>query len=426
MTFGYSPTISFTDAQRYGSLLVVARFTVLQQGRAVGQPYYSNLSTGTVTVDRNSEFRRTGEVTLEVLPTVPPSSLMPVNPSSLISPFGTEIYLETGIGTPGSDISNLQWLPNGTFAIATSTVDDTGIDCTITLDLYDRSWTIAQRALKNPWNFPATSTGNFVAEIQLLLNTVWNQQTGVQPLQYNIVPTGAVVPTASYDQGSDPWQAAVDMATAIGYELYFDVNGVVTGHPIPSPLSLPITWSFTDDTTYVQGLGGTGSTALFGDAYSTPIEVSVVMTRDGIYNDIVIQGTGDANAATYNGQGLETSPQPLLAEALDSNPLSPTYVKGAMGDVPNFVASSLVTVGGAQNMANNDLQQALSASWTATITAAPNPIFDVDQVVQLTRPRVGLNNAVMVLDTITHVINYADTMQLTGRILSNQAWSGQT
>jgi hypothetical protein len=345
---------------------------------------------------------------------------MPVSPESLISPFGTELFIETGIAGIPSDGTDpiFQWIPNGVFVIATSTVQDTGINATVTLQLYDRAWTIAQRVLRNPYNFPAAG-GNFVTEIQALLNMVWNEQAGVQPLRYNIVPTSAQVPTASYDQGSDPWQAAMDMANAIGYELFFDVNGVVVGQPIPDPLTAPITWNFTDDATYVQGTGGSGSTGLFGSVWSTPVEVSVVMTRDQIYNDIVIQGTGTANAAKYNGNGLEVAPQPLLAEAADTNPQSPTYVNGAMGDVPNFVQSSLVTQVGAQSMANNDLQQALSSTWTVTLGAVPNPIFDVSNVITVTRPRVGLNQALVVLDTITHVFNYADIMYLTGRILFN-------
>ena len=425
--FGYGPGTGFTDAMRYGSLLVQARFTVLQGGIATGSPYYANLSTGTVTIDRNSEFRRSGEITLEVIPSVPSPALMPVTPDSLISPFGTEIFLETGITAISGVIPDAspQWIPNGTFAVATTTVNDTGVDCTITVQLYDRSWTISQRALRNPWNFPATATGNFMQEIQLLLNTVWNEQQGVQPLQYNIVPTSAVVPTASYDQGSDPWQAAVDMASAIGYELFFDVNGVVVGQPIADPTTIQPTWNFTDDTQFVQGLSGTGSTALFGDAYSTPVEVSVSMTRDQVYNDIIVQGTGTANAAVYNGNGLETTPQPLLAEAADTNPISPTYILGPMGDVPNFIQSSLVTTNGAQSMANNELRQTLSSAWKVTLGASPNPIFDAGQVIIVTRPRVGLINAVVVLDTITHVFNYADIMYLTGRVLDNDFVASQ-
>jgi hypothetical protein len=420
-TFSYKSKVGFVDALRYGSLLVAARFTVYQGGKPVGTPYDAHLSYGAFTIDRNSEFRRTGEITIEVLPTIPPPVLMPVNPSSLLAPFGTEVFIETGVVASGNNIpsNSINWIPDGLFAIATSQVDDTGPNCTVTLQLYDRAWTLAQRVLKNPYNFPATGSGNFVSEIQALLNLVWNEQINVQPLQYNIVPTAAVVPTASYSQGSDPWQAALDMAASVGYELYFSETGIVVGHPIPDPNTTVSSMNFTDQPTYVQGYGGTGSTALLGSAYSTPVEVSVKMTRDGVHNDVIVQGTGSANAATYNGNGLQTSGQPILAEAADTNPLSPTFIGGAMGDVPNFVQSSLVTNVGAQGMANNDLQQALSSTWSITLAVAPNPTLDVNDIVTITRPRVGLTNARVVIDTITHTFNYADLMYITGRILSN-------
>ena len=429
-----APTSAFIDAMRYGAVLIQARITVLSAGVAVGSPYYAAVSTGTFTTDRNSEFRRSGQITLEFIPPQQnadgtwqlPPPLEPVNPTSLTAPFGNELFIETGVlaSTSSAGVEAVaQWVPNGLFVIATTTLDDTTIDCTAQLDVYDRAWTIAQRTLKNPYNFPAVG-GNFAAEMKALLNQVWNQQAGVQPLQFNIVPTSEVVPTASYDQGSDPWQATQDMAAAIGYELYFDTAGIVCGKPIPNALTAPITWGFTDDTTLVQGLAGTGSTALLGSPYSTPVEASVIMTRDGIFNDIIIQGTGDANAGTYTGDGLETTGPPILGEAADNNPLSPTYIGGGLGDVPDFVSSSLVTAIGAQAMANTQLQVALSTSWQATISAPPNPIFDVDDVIVIDRPRVGLYKAKLVLDTITNTFQYDDLTQLTGRILTNGSVAG--
>ena len=419
--FKYNPGVGFVDTLRYGAQVVSGRFTIYINGRPSGQTYYANMSVGTITIDRNSEFRRSGEITIEVNPTIPPPPLVPANPTSALAPFGHEIFIETGVASSGTNIPNsytTTWIPNGLFTIATSTVNDTGPDMTVTLTIYDRSWTIAQRVLQNPYNFPAVG-GNFTKEIQALLNMVWMEQKNVAPLQYNIVPTSQKVPTASYDQGSDPWQAALDMAAAVGYELYFDRAGVVVGKPIPNPYKTASIWNFTDDTVAVLGLLGQGSESLLGGPYSTPVEVAVVMTRDQIYNNIVIQGTGNANAAVYNGQGLETSSQPQLAAAADTNPSSPTYLYGPMGVVTNFVQSSLVTEAGAQAMAKNDLRAALSSAWTCTLNIAPNPIFDVDDVVTVTRPRVGLNNATMVLDTITQTVNYAETMQITGRILTN-------
>ena len=335
-----NPTDAYIDGQRYGALLVLAQFVVYQNGSPVGGPYTANVSDGSFTIDRNSEFRRTGQITLEFNPLDLPGELVPTNPSSLLAPFGTELLIWTGLSTPADAVSGnaAQLIPNGLFVITSTTVDDLTVDLQVTLSLSDRGWTIAQRTLKSPYNFPATANGNFADEMIALINLVWNQQQNVQPLQFNIVPTAATVPTASYDQGSDPWQACQDMAAAVGYELYFDQNGVVVGKPIPDFTQTQPIWNFTDDATVISGNPvGSGSTALQGGPYSTPAEASVTMTRDGIYNDIIIQGTGDANAATYKN-GIQTSGSPILAEAADLNAFSPTFVGGPMGDVPNFIS----------------------------------------------------------------------------------------
>lgn len=420
-----SATSGFIDAQRYGSLLVLARITPYVNGKPNGKVLYGAVSTGTFTQDRTANQRWSGQLTIEVEPTVPPPTLFPTDPSALLAPFGNEIKVETGIAggqnavVDGAiDYSKVQWVPSGLFTIATSVADDTSIDMTVTLDLYDRSWTIAQRALKYPYSIPATTSGNVVDEIQALLNKVWGQDPNMAPLQYNITPTDFVVPQSSYNQGSDPWQACLDMAQAAGYELFFDRNGVCVGKPIPDPYKQPVTWNFSDQETDIAGYAGTGSTALGGSPYSTPVEVQVEMTRNGIFNDIVIQGTGDANMATYNGNGLQLNPAPALAEAFDNNPQSPTWIEGGMGDVPNFIQTALVGSNGAKAYAQNQLQMALSSSWTVTIAIPPMGILEVDDVVTITRPRVGLNKTPVVLDLVTQVIKYADLEHITGRVLS--------
>jgi len=417
-----SPNSAFIDALRFGATLVQVRFQLYKNGAPTGKYYTTSASTGSFTVSRNSAQRRTGQFTIEVTPDIPPPPLMPVAPNSPLNPFGTELYIEYGIASsqvPGATYATpTQWVPLGLFTITETAVDDTIIDCVVTTNLADRSYTISQRAFLAPYSVPATPSGLFADEIQALLNFVWSQQEGVAPLAYNIVPTNATVPPATFNQGSDPWQAVLSLANAVGYELYFDAHGVVVGKPVPDPFTQPVTWNYTDDTTAVYGYPGVGSESLFGSPYSIPVEVQVTMTRQSIYNDIVIQGTGTANAPQYNPNGVAQG-QPLLAQAADTNPSSPTYIKGGLGNVPNFVSSNLVTAAGAQQMANTMLQVALSSAWTVTLQVPPNPIFDIDDVITVTRPRVGLYNARVVVDTITHGISYADTTLMTGRVISN-------
>jgi Concanavalin A-like lectin/glucanases superfamily len=492
-----NPADALIDNLRFGATLVVTQLTVYQNG--IPTEYVVPVSTMDITVDRNAAQRRSGSITAEITPTAPPPALLPTGPSSALSPFGNEVFIQTGIaaqqgvlyaaaplgatsvevynpeqivvgsmisfpgdgaqysvtavrgsntpftlqlGTPllvaeaaGTPVNhNPQWVPIGLFEIATTTVDDTSLDLVTTLQVYDRSWVISQRQFIQAYIFPMTASGNFVDEMVFLLNFVWgtNQATGTPipespPLNFNIVPTSLSVPAATYDQGSDPWQAAMDMAECVGYELYFDVYGNVVGHPIPNPFNRPVTWNFTDQPDNIYGTGGSGSgggsSTLLGSVYSTPTAVQNSMTRDGIYNDVYITGVGTSNAP-YSTTGSDA---PVLAEAADVSPAttSPTSIYGPMGDIPEFVSSNLVSSGGqALQMAKSELLLTLSASWTITLTIAPNPIFDIDDVVTVTHARVGLANVPMVIDTIDYAVSYGDLCTITGRVLQAGTQTG--
>lgn len=392
-----SASNAFIDALRFGSNLTEARMTVYSNGQST--QIVVPISAASVTVDRNSNQRRSGSVTVELLPDVPPSPFMPTSPSSLLAPFGNEVFIEYGLIVAGGQTD---YAPLGLFAIATTDVTDSGIDLVVTMDIYDRSWVISQRKFLEPYNFPATESGNFVAEIQALLNQVWGEATNAPPLAYNIAPTSATVPSASYNQGSDPWQAALDMANAVGYELFFDVHGVVTGYPVPNPSTQPVVWQFVENSLSVYG--NANSNVVGSTPYVTPISIQSTFTRDRIYNDFIMVGSGSYVNA------------PVLGEAKDTNPNSPTYVNGPMGDIPDFVQSNFVSASEqAEQAAQTMLAQSLANAWQITVTAVPNPLFDIDDVVTVTDSRLGFDQQRMVIDTITHTVRYDDALSVTGR-----------
>lgn len=365
--------------------------------------YVVPVSACDITVDRNAAQRRTGSITAELLATVPPQTMMPVSMSSPLAPFGSEVFIELALYTAGDDP---QWVPVGLFPIATATVTDSTVDVTVTLDVYDRSWVISQRAFILPYNIPAAG-GNFDDEIVHLLNQVWGSSP---PLQYSITPTTATVPTASYNQGDDPWQAVQDMAAAVGYEVFFDTNGIVVARPIPDPTTQPSVWTFGPDAVSAQGILNVHQVG--GTPYTTPAAIISTMTRDRIYNDVIVAGTGSQNA-TGSASG---STAPVTAEAKDIS--SVLGVNGAMGDIPEFIQTSLATTTAvAQAMADNDLAAARAQAWTLQVSCPINPLFDVDDVVTVTDPRLGLNNVRMVIDTIEYGVRYDALTVLTGRVI---------
>lgn len=408
-------TVNFIDSLRYGALLVEATCTVYRQG--VATRFVVPVSSATFLVTRNAQVRRSGSLTAVIPSYIPPTPLLPNNPSSVLAPFGNEIKVRTRILSVTTQKLTTKWVPLGLYQIATTTVDDTNTDLSVTLELYDRSWLIAQRLWKAPYNVPAV-TGNFVTEIQHLIKTVW---WTTPPLKFQITPTTQKVPKATFTAGSNPWTAAQQLAAAVGYELFFNATGVVVGYPVPTPQNLPVVWNFASTPDLVFGSGtGTGSTALFGSAYSTPTEVRVQMTRTAIYNDIIVTGTSTqvATGATTTTGNAYTNTQPVLGEAETLNPNSPMYVKGPVGDIPEFVSSNFITKSTqAVLAANTYLKQSLSDAWQVYLTCAPNPIFDIDDVITITRPRLGLTNVRVVIDTISHKLTYATLTEITGRVV---------
>lgn len=415
MPAGY--TAGFVNTLRYGSYLVLATCTVYSTGAPTN--FKVPVSSVEVTVTRNAQQRRVATLTAEVLPTIPPALLMPVNPSSPLAPFGNEIRVRTGIA-PGGDVDKVVWTDLGLFVIGTSTASDTTINTVYTLNLYDRSWVIAQRLFKAPYNVPAL-TGNFVVEIKHLLKKVWG---GTPPLRFQIAPTTAKVPRTIFNASTNPWTAATQLAMAAGYELFFNATGTVVGYPTPTPSSATPVWNFTDTADAVTGnvgTPGTNSESLFGDAYSTPVQCSITMTRDQIYNDVVVTGAGPytaPNAGTTAGTaGYSTAP--VVGEAQTTTASSPMNVDGPVGDIPEFVSSNFVTASTqATTAAQNYLNASLSDAWQVSISCPPNPVFDIDNVITITRPRLNLTKTRIVIDSITHHLSYATLTVVTGRVVT--------
>lgn len=408
----YSASSGFVDTLRFGSFLIKSRVTVYSNGAPT--TFEVPISDCQITVDRNAAQRRSGSITAEIVPTVPPTAIMPTDPSSLLAPFGNEVFVEIAVLTDPS-VEPTEWIPLGIFAIATTTIDDSTVDVVITLDVYDRSWVIAQRALLTPYNVPAAG-GNFVEEVTHLINQVWNQGSGAQPLTFNITPTDYVVPSGTYNEGENPWTAVQDMAASAGYEVYFDVNGVVVGRPIPDPSQQATSWTFNQNSMTALGIANPPAHdySIGQGPYSTPVATTVTLTRDGLFNDFIVSATGPQNAPG----SASGSTAPARAESKDNNPNSPTYVGGGMGDVPSFVTDSLITTQAqAQAEADYDLAAALAKAWTISVSSPPNPLFDIDDVCAVYNSRLGLNGTRLVVDQIQTSVRYDSLMTLTGRVV---------
>lgn len=415
---------AFLNTLRWGSYIVAAQLQLYYNGSPSG--IILPVSTADFTIDRNSEQRRKGQITVEVLPTIPPQTvsldginqipLLPITPQSALAPFAQQIGISLQVLGEGGTIDPLGWIPMGIYAIAESTVTDSTTDVIISLKLFDRSWVLSNWKLVTPYTVPAAG-GSLQAEITTLINHVWSKQgpatPPTPPWTYSIVPSSYVVPPGTYNQGQDPWQACLDMAASAGYELYFDVSGNVVGQPAPgSPASstyptlnsIPISWGFDVNTVSVQG---TESHSPGGTPYTTPIGMQMQILRDGLFNDFWVAAVGSNN---YSGL--------TQARAADINSSSPTWYQGAMGDNPSFIFDSLITTQAqAQAEANYDLAVALSKVWQISVDSGLNPLFDIDDVFTVTNPRLDLSAQKVIIDTIQTSVRYDALTTLSGRVI---------
>lgn len=329
--------------------------------------------TGSFTVDRNAAQRRRCQLTITPAPGVFPTTI-----SAPLTPFGNEIRPYFGVQYANG---STELIPMGVYVMTTVTGTVTSADTTISVAGYDRSWTVAQRKFLGPYQVSSSDPGT---AIQAILNA---QAPGLPPL--NMTPTGFSLPSPlpTFKQGDDPWAACLTIADAAGCELFFDLQGVPVGRPIPNPAQQPTVWSFTD--------GPAGPTSL-----------SRGWTREGVSNDFTVIGSG-ANVQP-----------PVSARAQDTSPGSPTYVSGSFGDVPSFINSSLVTsTAAAQAAASNALTAALGLVESVTLESVPNPAWDVDDVASVVN-RVSGCNGRYVVDSIQHVFHAADSTRLSMRAVT--------
>jgi hypothetical protein len=285
---------------------------------------------GQVTVDRTAQVLRVASLSLVDVY----GDLVPDSPFQSLTPYGTEVKLYRGLQLlDGSS----ELIPLGVFRLSQSAIKDSS-GALIDLSASDRSRTISRTKFTGTY---AIRAGTNVSDAAASL--VQNRLPGV-PM--NITGTAHVTPALSYDAQADPWSDAIQaLATSIGFDAYFDVEGVTE-----------------IDTTYDDDPG---------------------------YNGVIITAESTSNST------------PAYGEAWDLNPESPTYFLGRYGRVPRFETSKTVTTNDqAQAMAAGLLLRELGVTVQREITMVPNPALEPADVVHLSRAASKVDENV-VLDYFT-------------------------
>jgi hypothetical protein len=312
------------------------------------------VDSGSINIERNNAARRTCQVSLtngELVGST--ATAIPTRATDLFAPFGNELILYYTKITNGVEVDT----QCGVFGLDDVDINDSADDLAMSLTADDRSTQYSQCGFADVYTIAAST--NVGTAIQALLTAL---PVGF-PQVFNFSSTTAVTQAAPtvFGPGDDPWGKCRELAQACGFALYMDPIGRTTFAAVPDPVSAAIAASFDE---------GNSNTA---------VTIKRSLSRRATPNYIIRDGQGTGITA------------PVRGLAIDTNPLSPTYVNGRYGRVVDYQSSSLyATQAQAQAAAAADLLLAQGRVERVDLTVVPNPALDVDSVVEVTRVRSGI------------------------------------
>lgn len=272
----------------------------------------------------------------------------------------TEITMSGGSGTGSSGSGG------GGSGVTGSGGGSTGGALSIQISGVDQSRQVSRNTWQDVYYIPANT--NYATAIQQIID---NRLPG---LQYNFQSTPMKTPKIilGTQLGNDPWQDAQDMATAIGFELFFDAAGICTLREIPDPATGQSVWTFSDQ------------------ANPTIAQLDRTLTDQTTYNYVICYGESVDNTV------------PVQAVAFDNDPNSPTYYLGPYGIVSTtFQSAMITTTAQAQAAANALLLAVKGASENVALTVVPNPALEPGDVVTVEVADAQISGTFLVNDIQT-------------------------
>lgn len=352
-------TQRFIDAMKQ-SHKIATRVEVLELGNVIHEDL--TIEQGFVRADANNEVRRSCTVRLKD----PKGELVPETARELLHPASAhELKVYRGIQYTDS---TEDLVPQGVFRISKLTVDDSGEDLSMQIDGYDRSRSIARTKLLKDYGIAAGLSYN--RAIRLLLDAPYYQGFVSQKLdfEFDFEVTEYTTTTQFFTTGWDPWKQAVQMASAIGMDLFFDQEGRCVLRSVPDPTGDP-DWIYEE---------GPENTALY---YNRTLD------DDEAINFVIVLGQG----GSFGSRG----------DARDLDPTSATYVYGPYGIVSiTLQKDEIKTDSQARAAALGELRRRMGIVEGLRYISTVNPALDVGDVVLHTRPRSKLQDRKYVLDVV--------------------------
>lgn len=322
------------------------------------------LLDGSITMDRTASTRRSGSLTTL-------SSDPALTADVRAFPQGAYVDLRRGIlyGDRTREVVPLGYLRCESVSVAAE-------DGTAQVELADRMAQVDDTVFSRPWS--AAGMNPTDAIVQLVRDVFPGITANVTP---QATPTALTDTTYEDSRAS----AVADIATAIGYETFFNATGDLVVRPLPTIDSANPVWTI--------------------DAGRTGVLVSVTDATDR---------TETINGVLVRGQARASSP-PVSALTVD-NSTGPFRWGGPFGKVLRVVDSSVVAnVKQAKDTGAAILASQLGLGRTLTLAAVPNPALVPGDTVAVVFPS-GATEYHMI-DAITIPLTPTDAIGLTTRSL---------
>lgn len=365
----YSSSAAFKTAVR-ANHIVIAKAEVW----AIDQKLQEiNISEGSVSVSAGSAVRRTCEVTLVTGRDA--INLVPDNDFDLITPFGNELRLYRGVRyEDGTE----EYVPLGVFVITEVGIQDTNEGVTIKIAGEDRSIRVSRAKWTEPYQLP---NGSLESALTHLLKDRFPEAELVFPVT-NVTVNQVILGS---EKSNDPWKDAVEIAELVGFDLFFDQNGVVQMQQFPT-------------------LDGSVVVALFVEGFGTTITSL----------DRTISTKETFNGVIYTIEGSEVA-TPIRIEAWDEDTSSPTYRFGVFGEVPIFIETNLLaTEEEAVRAAYSLLNIYIGKQEQITFNSLVDPSLDVQDVIYV-RSNGAKIDRLVIIDSLDIPLNPEGEMSANAR-----------
>jgi hypothetical protein len=341
---GLIPDTAFSDLAPFGNELLLWRG--IEVDAAKYRTYASLKPTGTY-ADLKLAFTNNGAMT---------------------QPYATEVVNEE--------------VPLGVFVMTEVNIEDTVDGTTMEIVGVDRSLRIQKAKWVDP--YVISNGSNLATTVRDVLSNRWSDvDTSGFETTIQTVPTTTLGLRSG--RGGDPWADAQRIATAGGFDLYFNSQGVAVLSAVSDPSEQ------TPVATYVEG------------DEAMVLSVQRRISSDETFNGVVV-----------SGEGSNIKP-PVRATLFDEDPASPTYRYGTFGDRPTFLSSSLLSsASAAAVVAAAELSKLKGAEENVDWSQIVDPSLDAGDVIQIVNTGSGLNK-VLVLDKLTIPLKPSDAMRATAR-----------